>query len=402
MKTLVINSGSSSIKYKLFEMQNETVLAAGVIERIGDDNSNLEHKKYPDTQQEGKTEFTEPVPDHAAGLKKVVALLTHADYGVIQDRSEIKAVGHRVVHGGESFHTPSIIDEATIEAIEANASLAPLHNPANLTGIKVAREIFPDVPQVAIFDTAFHQSMPAKAYQYAIPYALYKELGIRRYGFHGTSHRYVAKKAAALLGKKENEVNLITVHLGNGSSMCAIQNGKCVDTSLGMTPLAGLVMGTRCGDIDPAVHAFLAKQKQMSIEEIDELLNKESGLKGICGMNDMRDIHNAREKGDSQAQLALEMLTYRNKKYIGSYLAALGRVDGIVFTAGIGENDPDVRALSVAGLENFGIEIDQTENAQRKKGARYINTDASRVKIMIVPTDEELEIAQQTMEILAA
>ena len=400
MKTLVINSGSSSIKYKLFDMESEAVLAAGVIERIGEESSKLEHKKYPGTEREGKTEQNDRVANHEEGLGKVVALLTDADYGVIRDRAEIDAVGHRVVHGGEAFHAPTVIDDSTIAAIEANASLAPLHNPANLTGIKVAREMFKDVPQVAIFDTAFHQSMPAKAYQYAIPYALYKELGIRRYGFHGTSHRYVTKKAAALLGKKEDEVNLITVHLGNGSSMSAIKNGKCIDTSLGMTPLAGLVMGTRCGDIDPAVHAFLAKQKDMSIEEIDTLFNKESGLKGICGMNDMRDIHTAREKGDAQAQLAVDMLTYRNKKYIGSYLAVLGRVDAIVFTAGIGENDSDVRALSLEGLENFGIEVDQAKNGERKKEARFINTESSTVKVMIVPTDEELEIAQQTMEIV--
>jgi acetate kinase len=305
-----------------------------------------------------------------------------------------------VVHGGEDFRESTRITPKVIEAIQRNIPLAPLHNPANLDGIRVAMEIFPAVFQVAVFDTAFHQTMPPHAFMYALPYSLYEQDRVRRYGFHGTSHRFVAGECARLLGKPLPECNLITVHLGNGCSMTAIENGCSVDTSLGMTPLEGLVMGTRSGDLDPAMHLFLKQNKGMELEAIDVMLNKESGLKGLCGMNDMRDIHQAVADGNARAALALDVQTYRNRKYIGAYMAVLGRVDAIVFTAGIGENDDIVRAESLKGMEVFGVRIDAEKNAQRSKEARCISTQDSSVQVFVIPTNEELAIAREVANVI--
>ncbi|MGL1863168.1 MAG: acetate kinase [Pseudodesulfovibrio sp.] len=400
MHVLVINSGSSSIKYQLLDTDNESVLISGLIERIGDAQGDLINKAFPGTDNEVTTDIEQPIPDHTTGMRLAIDMITDPVKGAIKDKSEIGAIGHRVVHGGEDFHEPTIIDNEVIAAIEANVPLAPLHNPANLDGIHVAMELFPGIPQVAVFDTAFHQTIPPHAYMYALPYELYEKDRVRRYGFHGTSHKFVAGECADLLGKPLADCNLITVHLGNGCSMTAIENGKSVDTSLGMTPLEGLVMGTRSGDVDPAIHTFLARNKGMDIEAIDAMLNKQSGLKGMCGMNDMRDIHAAADKGDKNAQLALDVQTYRNRKYIGAYMAVLGRVDAIVFTAGIGENDAIVRRLSLNGLVGFGVKIDEAANDQRAKEPLKISTDDSTVAVWVIPTNEELAIARQTRAIL--
>ncbi len=391
MKILVINCGSSSLKYRLLDMETGTAPASGMVERIGEDVGFITHKALCDGERKFKEDH--PIPDHDVALRFAVDHLTHPDHGAVAHVSEIDAVGHRVVQGGETFKAPAVIDKDVIEAIRENIPLAPLHNPANLTGIEVALELFPKCPQVAVFDTEFHQTMPSRAYMYALPYELYEELRLRRYGFHGTSHRYVAKAAARLLGKPLEETRLITVHLGNGSSITAVDGGRCVDTSMGLTPLAGLMMGTRCGDIDPAIHAFLAENRNMGIAEIDDMLNKQSGLKGICGMNDMRDIHDARNDGDAKAQLAFEMFAYQVKKYIGAYLAVLGGADAVVFTAGIGENDDFVRETACSGLEQLGIIIDQSANQGRKSEACSVHRPESPVQVWVVPTDEELEIA---------
>ncbi len=400
MHVLVINSGSSSIKYQLLDTDNESVLISGLIERIGDAQGDLINKAFPGTDNEVVTEIEQPIPDHTTGMRLAIDMITDPAKGAIKDKSEIGAIGHRVVHGGEDFHEPTIIDTEVIAAIEANVPLAPLHNPANLDGIHVAMELFPGIPQVAVFDTAFHQTIPPHAYMYALPYELYEKDRVRRYGFHGTSHKFVAGECANLLGKPLAECNLITVHLGNGCSMTAIENGKSVDTSLGMTPLEGLVMGTRSGDVDPAIHTFLARNKGMDIEAIDAMLNKQSGLKGMCGMNDMRDIHAAADKGNKNAQLALDVQTYRNRKYIGAYMAVLGHVDAIVFTAGIGENDAIVRRLSLKGLAGFGVKIDEAANDQRAKEPLKISANNSTVAVWVIPTNEELAIARQTRAIL--
>ncbi|MUM78066.1 acetate/propionate family kinase [Pseudodesulfovibrio sp. F-1] len=400
MKVLVINSGSSSIKYQLLDMQTETVLVSGLVERIGETKGELTNKAFPGTDRQEVTRIEQPIADHNTGMLLAINLITDPDKGVIKDRAEIDAVGHRVVHGGEAFHQPTVITDAVIRAIEETVPLAPLHNPANLDGIRVAVELFPGVPQVAVFDTAFHQSIPAHAFMYALPYALYEADRVRRYGFHGTSHKYVAGECARLLGKPLEQCNLITVHLGNGCSMTAVEQGRSVDTSLGLTPLEGLVMGTRSGDVDPAVHAFLARNKGMDIEAIDAMLNKESGLKGLCGMNDMRDIHAAVDKGDPRAKLALDVQTYRNRKYIGAYMAVLGRVDAIVFTAGIGENDDVVRRESLKGLECFGVRIDAAANGQRAKEPLRISAADSSIEVWVIPTNEELAIARETKSVL--
>jgi len=400
MNVLVINSGSSSFKYQLIDMNTEASLCSGLVERIGEAQGKLTHKVMPGTAEEKKFTVEQPFPDHVAGMKTVVDILTDAERGVIKDKSEIHAIGHRVVQGGETFSKSVVVDSVVRAAIHDNIPLAPLHNPANLSGIEVAQELFPGVPSVAVFDTEFHQTMPAKAYLYPLPTSLYKELKIRRYGFHGTSHRFVTKQAAKFLGKKADEVNLVTCHLGNGCSMAAVRNGKCIDTSMGMTPLAGLMMGTRCGDIDPAILPFLAENKGLTIKEIDAILNKESGLKGVCGMNDMRDIHTARlEKGDDKAQLAFEMFCYRIKQYIGAYIATVGPIDAVVFTAGVGENDEYMRAEVCKDMEHLGIEIDLEENNTRRGVARSISK-GGKVQVLIIPTNEELEIAQATVDVL--
>lgn len=400
MKILVINSGSSSIKFQLLDMQDESVLASGLVERIGEAEGLIKCTLRPGTDREVTIKNACAVPDHTTGMRLAVDLLTEKEQGVIADRSEIGAVGHRVVHGGEDFHRPTVIDAAVMAAIEKNIPLAPLHNPANIDGIRVAQELFAGVPQVAIFDTAFHQTIPPHAYHYAIPYELYEKERIRRYGFHGTSHKFVASECAKLMGRELATFNVITIHLGNGCSMTAVENGKSVDTSLGFTPLEGLVMGTRSGDVDPAIHAFLARNCNMDIEAIDRLLNKESGLKGLCGMNDMRDIHAAIAAGNERAKLALEVQTYRNRKYIGAFMAVLGRVDAIVFTAGIGENDEVVREKSLAGLAPFGIVLDRQANSQRIKKPTLLSSPESRVQVWGIPTNEELAIARETKAVI--
>ncbi|MGE4297246.1 MAG: acetate/propionate family kinase [Desulfovibrionaceae bacterium] len=401
MKILVINAGSSSIKYQLLDPDTREVLVSGLVERIGEGESALIHKIAPGGDAENVIRRNDPIADHADGLKQVIALLTDPACGVVRDASEIAAVGHRVVHGGEAFHAPTLVTDEVMAAIEACIPLAPLHNPPNLTGIKVAQQLFNGVPQVAVFDTAFHQTMPAEAYLYAFPYEYYAELRIRRYGFHGTSHAYIAKQAAKMLGKPLGETNLITVHLGNGCSMAAVKNGKAVDTSLGMTPLAGLIMGTRTGDFDPAIIPYLAEHKGMDIKDIDAVCNKQSGLKGICGHNDMRDIHRLVAEGDKRAALALSMFCYRIKKYIGSYYAVVGPLDAIVFTAGIGENDPVVRAASLEGLGHLGIIVDKAANDQRAKEPLDITGQDGSVKVLVIPTNEELEIALQARDVIA-
>ena len=400
MKIFVINSGSSSLKYQLLNMEDGSVMATGLVERIGEAMGKLSQKNWPGEAREVEVEREMPFPDHRAAMHTVVDLVTGAETGVIASTSEIDAIGHRVVQGGETLFKSTLIDDDVVEKIRANCPLSPLHNPANLVGIEVARELFAGVPQVAVFDTEFHQTMPSKAFMYPIPYELYEELKIRRYGFHGTSHRYVAQQAAAMLGKAEDEVNLVTLHLGNGCSMAAVRQGKCIDTSMGLTPLAGVMMGTRSGDIDPAILPFLMKEKGLTMEEVDNILNKQSGLKGICGMNDMRDIHSAAHGGDAKAALAVDMFVYRIKKYIGAYYAVTGPLDALVFTAGIGENDDEVRARVCEELEHLGISIDTERNAGRKKAATAVHADGSKVAILVIPTNEELAIAKATLSVL--
>ncbi|MBW1636996.1 MAG: acetate kinase [Deltaproteobacteria bacterium] len=400
MKILVINSGSSSIKFQLIDMTDESVLAAGLVERIGDKDGFIQCTLRPETTEKEIVVLRENIADHQSGMRMVVDILIDSDTGIIPDREAIRGIGHRVVHGGEVFYEPTLITDDVLEVIEKNIPLAPLHNPPNLDGIRVAMELFPVAEQVAVFDTAFHQSIPPYAYHYALPYKFYEEQRIRRYGFHGTSHKYVAAECARLMDRPLAELNLITIHLGNGCSMTAIKNGRSVDTTLGLTPLEGLVMGTRSGDVDPAVHAFLARNCDMDIEEIDTMLNRDSGLKGLCGMNDMRDIHAAIAQGSERARLALDVQTYRNRKYIGAYMAVLGRVDAIVFTAGIGENDAVVRARTVDGLEPFGILLDAAANDHRVREPSLLSRVDSRVQIWCIPTNEELAIARDVKSVL--
>ncbi len=398
MKILVINTGSSSIKYQLFSMPEEKVLSTGNLEKIGEDSSRLKHEVFqPETI---KQVVEEHIPDHKTGLQKIVELLTHPDHGVIGNVSEVDAVGHRVVHGGEDFKAPTMIDDEVLNAIKKNSPLAPLHNPANITGIEIAKLIFKEANQVAVFDTAFHQTVPAKAYLYALPFDLYKSNKIRRYGFHGTSHHYVAEQAAFYLKKSLSALNLITIHLGNGGSITAIKGGQSVDTSMGMTPLEGLIMGTRSGDIDPAIPYYLCKNMSMSIEEVDSLLNKKSGLKGICDNNDMRDILALSEKGDKNANLAIEMYCYRIKKYIGAYTAIIGRLDAIIFTAGIGEHSYEIREDVCNELEHIGIRLDSEKNTQGGSGIQELQVDGVYTRILLIPTNEELKIAMETMALV--
>ena len=400
MKILVINTGSSSIKYQLFDMERHRILASGVAEKIGEDTSILTHWNVSANGEDVEKVEEGVIADHLEGMNRILGLLIDPEHGIVGDKSEISAVGHRVVHGGEIFHSPTIIDESVIAAIKENIPLAPLHNPSNLMGIEVARAIFPDSPQVAVFDTAFHQTIPMESYLYAIPFELYEKHRIRRYGFHGTSHAYVAERAAEYLGRPLGELNLITIHLGNGASMAALKNGRSVDTTMGMTPLAGLVMGTRSGDIDPALTFFLADQLRMSVKEIDDLLNKDSGLKGICGSNDMREVIRKKDAGDDRAEIALKLYCYRIRKYIGAYFAALGSLNAIIFTAGIGENSPYIRENCCQGLHKLGIEIDSERNNKSGKAIREISLASSEVRILVVPTNEELKIAQETEKVI--
>jgi acetate kinase len=393
MKVLVVNAGSSSLKYKVLDMVKETEVCSGLVERIGLSEAKLTHKIDPGSADETIISISEEFNNHTEAIEKVAELLLGGTTGVIQNQGELMAIGHRVAHGGERFSENCIVDEEVLAGIEDNIKLAPLHNPANLAGIKAALKLFPDTPSVAVFDTQFSKDLPAYAYRYAVPEEFYTAHKVRRYGFHGTSHSFVTSRLANLMEKDPTEINNIVCHLGNGSSMTAVRGGKCIDTSMGMTPTAGLIMGTRSGDIDPSLHKYLAVSAGLTLDEIDEALNKKSGLSGVCTLSDMRDIHGAIEKGDKKAKLALEMLTYSIKKYIGSYHAVLGRLDAIVFTAGIGENDPEVRRLALEGLAPMGIELDVEVNDARFKEPKKISSSESRVDVWVIPTNEELEIA---------
>jgi acetate kinase len=398
MKILVINCGSSSVKYELFEMDARRVLTSGVLDRIGESGSRLKHDWLDAQSVQQQRVYEQAVADHYAAFDLIRQAMRESN--VMDDINELAAIGHRVVHGGETFTQPALIDEAVLAGIRKVVPLAPLHNPANLTGIEIAMDIAPDIPHVAVFDTAFHQTIPDHAYRYALPEKLYTDYGVRRYGFHGTSHSYVAAKAAEYLGTPLQSLNLISLHLGNGASAAAIRQGRCVDTSMGLTPLEGLVMGTRSGDIDPAIPFYLARAAEMSFADIDDLLNRQSGLKGICGYNDMREIHQQSEQGNTAAQRAITMYCYRIRKYIGAYIAVLGRVDAIVFTAGIGENAAFIRAQVCDGLGILGIDLDATKNGLSHGDALDIATAESAVRILVIPTDEEWEIAMQTRSLL--
>ncbi|MGW7196347.1 acetate kinase [Streptomyces chryseus] len=397
-RILVLNSGSSSVKYQLLDMRDSSRLAAGLVERIGEQTSRLVHSPLTDGGE--KRERTGPIADHEAALKAVAEELSRDGLGL--DSPELAAIGHRVVHGGLRFSAPTVITDEVIAEIERLVPVAPLHNPANITGIRTAQSLRPDLPQVAVFDTAFHTTMPESAARYAIDVETADAHRIRRYGFHGTSHAFVSRATAKLLGKDPSEVNVIVLHLGNGASATAVRGGACVDTSMGLTPLEGLVMGTRSGDIDPAVTFHLERVAGMSTDEIDVLLNKKSGLVGLCGDNDMREIRRRIDEGDQRALLAFEIYVHRLKKYIGAYYAVLGRVDAVVFTAGVGENAAPVRAAAIAGLEELGLVVDADLNAVRSDAARLISPEYARVAVAVVPTDEELEIARQTYALVNA
>lgn len=461
MIVLIINAGSSSLKYQLINMlnasdnelakninsQNHFVMASGVVERIGEPQGKLTHKKLlnkDNTQVKDNLQFVkeQEINDHALAMHLATGMLTDKESGsgVIKSIDEIDAIGHRVVQGGENFKSSILINDAVKQAIRDNYPLAPLHNPPNLTGIEVAESLFPSIPNIAIFDTEFHQTIPPKAFMYALPYEFYERFRVRRYGFHGTSHKFVSSTVTELIRQnkdnglnhkysrirreecreqqngltiKEKEgLNLITVHLGNGCSICAIENGRCVDTSMGMTPLAGVMMGTRTGDIDPAIQKYLIEYTHLDEKELDNIFNKKSGLKGICGMNDMRDIHAAADSGNERAKLALDMFVYQVKKYIGAYFAVLGHVDGIVFTAGIGENDKVIREMICSNLTGLGVELDPVKNSKPLSefdgnshlsgGARSIHSDNSAVDIWVVPTNEELQIAYEVVNVMSS
>ena len=392
MKILVINCGSSSLKYQLFDMDHESVLAKGLVERIGIDGSQIKHTK---TGLETLVQQT-PIPDHKVAIKLVLDTLLGSSHGVLTSLDELSAVGHRIVHGGEDFASSVKIDAKVLEAVKRCVPLAPLHNPANIMGIEAVLEALPNVPQVGVFDTAFHQTMPQHAFMYGVPYGYYEKYKVRRYGFHGTSHYFVSRRAAEMLGQPIEKLKIITCHLGNGSSITAVNGGKSVDTSMGFTPLAGVLMGTRSGDVDPALLPFIAKTEKMGMDEIDMLLNKKSGLLGISGISsDLRDVEDAALKGDKRAQLASNMLNYDIKKFIGAYAAAMGGVDVLVFTAGVGENSIPTRAAVCEGLEFLGIKIDPEKNAVRGKEADISAAD-SRVRVLVIPTNEELMIARDT------
>jgi acetate kinase len=396
MNVLIINAGSSSLKYQLFDMKTETVVAKGQCERIGIDG-HLKHSPLVG----GKPVYEEDIdlPTHSEAIAAVLEKLASAEYGVVSSLTEIGAVGHRVLHGGQAFSESVLIDDAVISAIEDNVPLGPLHNPANLMGIRACQKVMPGVKQVAVFDTAFHQTMPEKAYIYAIPYEYYTKYNVRRYGFHGTSHRYVSGEAIKMLGGKKNS-KVITCHLGNGSSIAAILDGKCVDTTMGLTPLEGLPMGTRSGSIDPAIIEFVANNEGLTREEIFDVLNKKSGVLGISGVSsDFRDIESAAHEGNHRAELSLDVFRYHVAKYIGSYFAALGGADAIVFTAGLGENSAELRESVVNQLSGFGIKIDAELNKTRGKQLE-ISTPDSAVKVFIIPTNEELVIARDTKAIV--
>lgn len=397
MNVLVINAGSSSLKYQLMDPQEQKILAKGLCERIGIDGR-LTHK-VPST--DGKYTFEIPMPTHSEAIQAVLNALTSPDHGVIKSMSEIDAVGHRVVHGGEKFSASVLIDEDVMQAIRDCVPLAPLHNPANITGIEACQKVMPGVPMVAVFDTAFHQTMPIRAFLYAIPYEYYEKDHVRRYGFHGTSHLYVSRRAAAMMGRPIEELKIVTCHLGNGSSVCAIDGGKSIETSMGFTPLDGVPMGTRCGSIDVSIIEYLMDTHHLTIEQIMEILNKKSGVLGVSGLSsDFRDLEDAAAEGNERAQLALDMFGYKVTKRIASASAAMGGVDAVVFTAGVGENSPELREQIVENLGFMGIKIDTEKN--RIKGVeRDITAEGAKVRTLLIPTNEELVIAQDTAEIVA-
>jgi acetate kinase len=395
MKVLVINCGSSSLKYQLLDMTDKSVLAQGLVERIGITGSQLTHKR-----DDLKKIISRELSNHAEAISLVLESVTHSEYGAIRNLQEISAIGHRVVHGGEKFASSVLIDAVVLHAIEECVELAPLHNPPNITGIEACKKLMPGVPQVAVFDTAFHQTMPPKAFLYGLPYELYEKYKIRKYGFHGTSHKYVSMQAAEMLGKPLSESKIITCHLGNGSSIAAVQGGKSIETSMGFTPLEGLLMGTRSGNLDPAVVTFIMDKEKLSAAQVNAYLNKQSGVLGVSGVSsDFRDIEAAASKGNFRAQLALDMFAYDVKNYIGAYAAVLNGVDAIVFTAGLGENSISMREAIVRDLDYLGIEIDPEKNGVRGKQVD-ISKDGAVCRVLVVPTNEELMIAQDTADIV--
>lgn len=396
MNVLVINCGSSSLKYQLINMENEEVMAKGLAERIGIEGSQVKHQAIG----KEKKVYTDPLATHKEAINTVLKALVDPVYGAVKSLDEIDAIGHRVVHGGEKFAGSVVITDAVIKAMDECTDLAPLHNPPNIIGINACKELLPNVKMVGVFDTAFHQTMPEEAFIYPLPYELYKELGIRRYGFHGTSHKYVSQRVAEIMNKDIKDLRIITCHLGNGASVTAIKGGKSVDTSMGLTPLEGLVMGTRCGDIDPAIVTFLMEKKNLSIKQINNLMNKESGVLGISGVSsDFRDIETAAKEGNKRAQLALDKFYYTVKKYIGSYAAAMGGVDVVIFTAGLGENSAEARKEICKGLEFLGITVDDDKNNTRGKEVE-ISKDNQKVKVFVIPTNEELMIARETKSLV--
>lgn len=399
MQILALNCGSSSVKYQLFDWNRMEVVAKGMVERVIVGDSFILHE-VPGREN---YKLDSECPDHQVAISLIIQTLTDPTHGVVKKIDEISAVGHRVVHGGEKFTCSVMIDDAVLDAVKEVQHLAPLHNPPNISGIEAAQAVLPNVPHVAIFDTAFHQTMPEHAFLYPVPYEWYEEHGVRRYGFHGTSHLYVSKRAAALLGKPASEINIITMHIGNGVSHCAIKGGISVDTSMGLTPLEGAMMGTRCGDIDPAIPAFMMQKENLSAKEIDSILNKKSGVIGITGKyTDRRDVIENANAGDKRCQLSLEIEAYRLKKYIGTYMAAIGKLDAVVFTAGVGEMGWLIREKAIEGLEHIGIHLDKERNkgAMTRKRESLITTDDSPVKVYVIPTDEELVFTEDVAAIL--
>lgn len=398
MQVLVVNCGSSSIKYQLFDMLHERVLGRGLVDRIGLEGALLVHQ--PDGDGGQKVEIENSVPDHGVGVQMVVEALQHPEHGVIEDLSGIRAIGHRVVHGGEDFSGSVKIDPEVLNEIHRCSELAPLHNPANIVGIEACQDLLPHIPQVAVFDTAFHQTIPPHAFIYGIPYEYYEKYRVRRYGFHGTSHKYVAQRALSLLGRPESEAKIVTAHLGNGCSLAAVDGGVSVDTSMGLGTLPGPIMGTRCGDVDPMVLTYLMEKEEIDPVSLSNILHKKSGLLALSGVSsDVRDIEQAEQEGNKRARLALDIFAYLNRKYIGSYAAAMGGLDALVFTAGIGENGIGIRERICRGLEFLGAELDPQRNQVRSQEVE-ISREGSRVKIFVIPTNEELAIARETREVL--
>lgn len=397
MKVLVINCGSSSLKYQVLDMDGENLLAKGLVERIGMDGSVITHTKIGN---EDKWKNEVPMPTHKEAIEQVLNAIVDPEHGVLKDMSELGAVGHRVVHGGERYANSVLIDEEVLTHLDELSELAPLHNPANILGIRACQKLMPNTPMVAVFDTAFHQTMPAESYIYALPYEYYEKYGVRRYGFHGTSHKYVADRAAKMMNVSLDDMKLITCHLGNGASVSAIKRGKCIDTSMGFTPLEGLVMGTRCGDIDPSITTFISEKEHLSAEEMNEVMNKKSGVLGISGISsDFRDIEAAAEEGNERAQLALKVFAHKVRSYIGAFIAEMNGLDALVFTAGVGENDIAMRDIICNDLGNLGIKLDLVKNKIRGKEAIISRSD-SPVTIMLIPTNEELMIARDTVNIV--